>query len=527
MRIALEKYTPQNFIEKIEIKKISINFIPTTLQFREVKVRFASDFPIQQTRLRKIEIGMSFWKMLMAKTSFLNLVLSDANINILEKDFYKKNDSNKLVDNKQPLKSLSGVLPFYSLRFEKLSLSMYSEDGGVIKSKHIDALIEKKHRDDLSLMISAKNLIASMDEHIFCNDCNLELKGLFTGREFNSTFLSLNDLNYNSTGTIKAQGFFSEKNIRSLEGVNITADLNADIDSLAISEAFGLESGFGSMKGNLEFNSYLSIDDSKPTDWALDGDLKLKNAQILGFNLFNSNLKLRLDSERLEIEELMLIKEKKEIGNIKGQLKFSPQTPLNLNVKLKGTSLDELTNLLNIDNTDINFDIYSNRFKVTGTTNPINLNMYGDVELSKMHFVPKATKLEEQLTCKTKLHLRTNKRELSLKAHGGLCKLKDRNYIPNLEEREIYDTTEWSKINLNGLIPYDHRMSSFNLDLFLSIILFEKPIVVIENETLFAFVVSPPDNFKLYFFWSCLNDFEIIFKFFFENLLLFPEPEIK
>ena len=43
-------------------------------------------------------------------------------------------------------------------------------------------------------------------------------------------------------------------------------------------------------------------------------------------------------------------------------------------------------------------------------------------------------------------------------------------------------------------------ISSFNLALFLSTIFFEKPIHVIENETLLELVVSPPDNFKSYFF---------------------------
>ena len=70
-------------------------------------------------------------------------------------------------------------------------------------------------------------------------------------------------------------------------------------------------------------------------------------------------------------------------------------------------------------------------------------------------------------------------------------------------------------------------ISSLNLALFLKIILFEKPIVDIENETFLEFVVSPPDSFKLYFFCSWYSDFEIFFKLLFVNLLLFPLPEIK
>ena len=70
-------------------------------------------------------------------------------------------------------------------------------------------------------------------------------------------------------------------------------------------------------------------------------------------------------------------------------------------------------------------------------------------------------------------------------------------------------------------------ISSFIFALFLSTILLEKPIVVIEKETLFEFVVSPPDNFKLYFFCSFLNDFVIYFKFFLVKFFLFPLPEIK
>ena len=50
-----------------------------------------------------------------------------------------------------------------------------------------------------------------------------------------------------------------------------------------------------------------------------------------------------------------------------------------------------------------------------------------------------------------------------------------------------------------------------------TLIFFENPMLVIEKETILELVVSPPDSFKLYFFCSWLNDFEIIFKFFFVN----------
>ena len=40
-------------------------------------------------------------------------------------------------------------------------------------------------------------------------------------------------------------------------------------------------------------------------------------------------------------------------------------------------------------------------------------------------------------------------------------------------------------------------------------------------------VVSPPDNFKLYFFCSSFNDFDILIKFLFVKFFLFPLPEIK
>ena len=59
----------------------------------------------------------------------------------------------------------------------------------------------------------------------------------------------------------------------------------------------------------------------------------------------------------------------------------------------------------------------------------------------------------------------------------------------------------FSPRKLSPILPVTY-ISSFNLALFLSIIFFENPTVVTEKETLFEFVVSPPDSFKLNFFCS-------------------------
>ena len=70
-------------------------------------------------------------------------------------------------------------------------------------------------------------------------------------------------------------------------------------------------------------------------------------------------------------------------------------------------------------------------------------------------------------------------------------------------------------------------MSSLTFALFLKTIFFEYPIDVIEKLSLFEKVVSPPHKKIPYFFCSCFNEFDIFYKFFFENVFLFPLPDTK
>jgi len=48
-----------------------------------------------------------------------------------------------------------------------------------------------------------------------------------------------------------------------------------------------------------------------------------------------------------------------------------------------------------------------------------------------------------------------------------------------------------------------------------------------EKDTLFEYVVSPPEIFILYLFCSLCKEFEIFFKFASVNFFLFPLPDIK
>ena len=58
-------------------------------------------------------------------------------------------------------------------------------------------------------------------------------------------------------------------------------------------------------------------------------------------------------------------------------------------------------------------------------------------------------------------------------------------------------------------------------------IVFEKPITVIEKLSFFEKVVSPPQSLILYFFCSSNNDLVRSFNFSLEKVFLLPDPEIK
>ena len=67
--------------------------------------------------------------------------------------------------------------------------------------------------------------------------------------------------------------------------------------------------------------------------------------------------------------------------------------------------------------------------------------------------------------------------------------------------------------------------SSLIFDLFLYIILLEKPIDVTEKLNLFDFTVSPPPKIILYFLCSSLSDLIIFDKLVLVKALRLPEPD--
>ena len=267
----------------------------------------------------------------------------------------------------------------------------------------------RKNDQDLVNKLSLKTSI-SLGKNI------LALENIFIKQA--STFLN---------GSLEA-GFIRNKKNKKIEALDLKTDLETHLDLSYFNQFLDKDEAEGSLlikdKAELKINF---IKNTVPF-FESKGNLFSKKAKYDNFHLFDSTINYTLNTKKVLLNEVSLIKDTKLLAKAKGELSFSSTIPFLFDIQIKESTLQDIFDLFNVDNDSIDLTLKAPVVKLRGKALPLEIKITGPAKVENFSLLDLQDELKSppKAFCDISIEININEQQLNFgNTTQGVCKILD------------------------------------------------------------------------------------------------------
>ncbi len=250
--------------------------------------------------------------------------------------------------------------------------------------------------------------------------------------------------------------------MQQLETFGLKYQANIDADLRYLGSVLAIQNTAGPFQGKATVAVEIPILGDKSTTFNVEGQGKLKEAQLDGFKLGNSALKFRVNADEMLFDDIDLIFGDRSYGHIRGKITFDEKVSYDFQAQPRDLPLSKLLSALQVDFTAFDATLFSPELRVYGTGDPFDLRVVAPAEFHHMNFPDLAmdtSKFPIAPTCRLQMNLRANSQRLTFDGTQGTCfRYASSGHKPTIEEATAAppaSATDLSPLALVGFTSYD------------------------------------------------------------------------
>ncbi|MBP6217921.1 MAG: hypothetical protein KA436_04990, partial [Oligoflexales bacterium] len=404
---------------------------------KQSKDKSPQNFESYRTTMTHLRLGFS-WLDLFLGDSRLSLQLDSADLGF--RSTIATNQEKKLQGVLWPVKNLASFFKKIELRNSKIQGDIVLDEVHGYPQAYsfltagLNLDIKLKNAEDYSAQITLDRLESSLDKEPWLSLSELSISAQCLQSICQSSKLLLKGSSLDLNGSFRIDLLFDKDKTR-LMGLHLMNRAKSVLDVVLLGQLLKWQQTKGFVNSSYILTSSLSFSD-KPSKFRLTLDLISRDAVLSDIKLFQSKARIKIDSDKLFVEEATIIKDNKKFGYGHGTIHFDDPGSFDFEIKAKGAPLSGILEAFSVSFDVLDFGLFSPKLHIFGTGMPFSLKIKADVELSQIVFpsLKEVKSLKDNSdsdlapTCRMKADLHFTKQTLFFNDSSGVCFVTEKSY---------------------------------------------------------------------------------------------------